>query len=159
MGYTTEFQGSFQVDKPVDDDTLNLLVGLATTRRMKRSVSSDFGVEGEFYVSGKGFAGQDREDNIVDYNSPPSTQPGLWCQWLIDEDDRRTISWNGGEKFYRYVEWIEYLINRVLAPRGYKVSGEVHWFGESRGDTGLIKVVDNKVMLPNKHKLHLVSNT
>jgi len=36
MGYTTEFQGEFKIDKPVDEDTYKLLVGLNTTRRMKR---------------------------------------------------------------------------------------------------------------------------
>lgn len=145
MGYSTNFHGSFKVDRKVDDDTLALLVGLASTRRMKRKVDPVYGVEGEFYIQGKGFAGQDHDPNIVDYNEPPRTQPSLWCQWLIDESDSQTISWDGGEKFYHYIEWIEYLIDKVLAPRSYKVSGEVTWQGEDSEDRGIIFVVNNKV--------------
>lgn len=138
MGYTTEFTGSFKVDREVDDSTLALLVGLATTRRMARNVGPEFGIEGEFYVKGDPVG-------IMSYNEAPATQPGLWCQWLISEDDKRTIAWDGGEKFYNYVGWIEYLIARVLAPRGYKLSGDVHWLGEDHSDRGTIMVRDNVV--------------
>lgn len=145
MGYSTDFSGHFTVDKPVDDETLKLLVGLSTTRRMKRKVDPSFGVEGEFFIAGKGFAGQDRDDTIIDYNKPPATQPSLWCQWLINEEDRQTIAWDGGEKFYNYIEWIEYIANRILAPRGYLLSGSVTWQGEDRSDVGKITIKDNKV--------------
>ncbi len=37
MGYTTDFTGAFKLNKPLDDETYNLLVGLATTRRIKRA--------------------------------------------------------------------------------------------------------------------------
>ena len=53
--------------------------------------------------------------------------------------------WDGNEKFYSYIEWLEYLIDKVLAPRGYVVNGEVTWGGEDRRDTGKITVVNNKV--------------
>jgi hypothetical protein len=145
MGYTTEFEGHFQVDRPVDDDTLKLLTGLNRTRRMSRRVDPSYGVEGEFYVDGTGFAGQDRDASVIDYNRPPSTQPSLWCQWQIDEQDKQTIAWDGGEKFYNYVEWIKYIIDKVLIPRGYSLSGEVHWQGENRRDIGRILIVNNQV--------------
>lgn len=147
MGYTTEFSGHFLVDRPVDDDTLKLLTGLSSTRRMKRNVDSIYGVEGEFFVAGTGFGGQDRDSTIINYNQPPSTQPSLWCQWEINPLDRQTISWDGGEKFYNYVEWIEYIIDRVLAPRGYLLSGSVTWQGEDHGDVGKISIKDNKVFV------------
>lgn len=143
MGYTTEFRGQFKVDRPVDDGTYSLLVGLATTRRMKRNIEG-FGIDGEFFIDDKGNYGQNRTPDVVDYSSPPSTQPSLWCQWMIDED-RQTIEWDGAEKFYHYVEWIKYLIDSVLKPRGYVLNGSVEYRGEDWDDTGTITVNNNNV--------------
>jgi hypothetical protein len=144
MGYHTDFSGKFIIDREVDGDTFALLRGLALTRRMKRNVDPVYGVEGEFFISGTGFMGQDRDDTVIDHNSPPSTQPSLWCQWLIS-DNKKEIAWDEGEKFYSYVEWIKYIIEKILAPRGYSLSGKVSWEGEDWGDTGTILIEDNKV--------------
>ena len=144
MGYTTEFAGRFSLNKKLDKKTYDLLVGLNKTRRMARKVDKKYGVEGEFYVDGKGFSGQDHEDNIIDFNSPPRTQPGLWCQWEPTEDGK-FIEWDGGEKFYAYVEWIEYLIEKVLAPKGYILNGTVEWQGEESDDMGQIRITNNRV--------------
>lgn len=120
------------------------LVRFNETRRMARNVDKKYGTEGEFYVKGEGYKGQENNDNITDYNTPPSTQPSLWCQWR-PSDDGWFIQWDGGEKFYNYVEWLEYLIKKVLAPNGYVLNGSISWSGEEQGDTGTIEVVDNKV--------------
>lgn len=144
MGYTTDFDGGFNITPILSDKDKEFLIKLAETRRMIRNVGSEYGVEGEFYVDGTGFAGQDRDDTIVDYNMPPSTQPGLWCQW-IPTDDGSELVWDGGEKFYNYVEWLQYLIDKILAPRGYSLNGECEWFGEDSGDFGKI-VVENNIV-------------
>jgi len=148
MGYTTDFEGEFKVNKRVDKKTYDLLVGLASTRRMKRKgLPAKYGIDGEFYIEDKEDFGQTHDPaqgEIVDYNTPPSTQPALWCQWEIKED-RKTIQWDGGEKFYEYVEWIEYLIERVLQPKGYVVNGDVKYQGEEIDDRGIIIIRDNKV--------------
>lgn len=150
MGYTTEFYGEFKTTTPVDDETYTLLKGIAETRRMKRSgLPVEYGIDGEFYFENDGDFGQSRNPKmgiIVDYNSPPSTQPGLWCQWLIDKD-KQTIEWDGGEKFYRYIEWLEYIINRILKPKGYVLNGSVKWYGEMSGDEGTIVVVSNDISI------------
>lgn len=143
MGYTTEFSGKFTFDKPLDNKTLTFLQKFNDTRRMARNVK-EYGIEGELYVDGKGFAGQDHEDNIIDYNRPPSTQPSLWCQWR-PTDDGEALQWDGGEKFYAYVEWLEYLIKNIITPAGYTLNGTVHWQGEEIGDIGNIVVINNKV--------------
>lgn len=140
MGYTTTFEGSFKLNRKLDVKTHRLLLGLATTRRMKRSVEG-YGVEGEFYINGSGFAGQDHEANIIDYNVPPLTQPSLWCGWIPSLDGLR-IEWDGGEKFYHYVEWIEYLLNKVLLPRGYCLVGAVSWRGEDSEGLGATQISD-----------------
>lgn len=147
MGYTTDFTGSFRVDKKLDDATFELLKGLSSTRRMARKgLDKTMGIEGEFFVDGKGFAGQDDDASVVDHNRPPSTQPGLWCQWApVREDDGDYICWDGGEKFYEYVEWIQYLIKSVLAPRGYTITGVVKWQGEEMDDRGKLTITKNKI--------------
>jgi hypothetical protein len=138
MGYDTCFDGFFQTDKVVDEETYQLLRGLATTRRLKRvGLDPKFGRDGEFYVG-------DDERSIVDCNTPPETQPGLWCQWLV-QDDHRTLKWDGGEKFYRFIDWIEYIIIKILKPRGYMLSGTVGWCGEDEGDRGEIIITDNNI--------------
>lgn len=146
MGYTTEFEGSFKINQPVDDETAILLKGLANTRRVKRNIKG-YGIDGEFYIGGEDvYYGEERNRDlsIVDYNTPPRTQPGLWCQWKL-QDDNQTIMWDGAEKFYNYVEWIEYIIKSILEPRGYIVNGEVKWYGEDRDDNGKI-IIENNVV-------------
>jgi hypothetical protein len=144
MGYTTDFSGRFELDKPLAPKMKKFLTLLNETRRMKRNVDEAFGIEGEFFVFGTGSYGQDHDNSIVDFNQQPSTQPSLWCQWVPNEDGT-AIEWDGGEKFYAYSEWLFYIINKVLAPNGYTLNGTVVWQGEETGDVGKIHVVDNVV--------------
>ena len=168
MGYTTDFHGSFQLDHALSAAQVAYLKAFADTRRMKRDVDiTEFrpdpvrhavvlplGLEGGFFVGEGGVAGQGEEHyvngkytlpkGVVDYNCPPSDQPGLWCQWTPNEDGTE-IEWDGGEKFYNYVEWLKYLIKNFLAPWGYSLNGEVQWSGEESGDLGIIVVKNNKV--------------
>jgi hypothetical protein len=85
-------------------------------------------------------------NNVVDYNCPPEIQPSSWCQWIPTEDGM-AIVWDGGEKFYEYVDWIKYLITKVLAPAGYILNGEVEWQGEDREDMGKIVITNNVVKI------------
>lgn len=144
MGYSTYFNGEIAIDKAVDDETKRILDGLNQTRRMKRNVDeSIYGKDGEFYF-GSGDFGQDEEENIVDYNCPPSTQPSLWCEWALSED-RQHFHLNDG-KVYEYIEWLKYLRERVLIPRGYSLSeGEISWDGDDQDDFGIISVKDNQI--------------
>lgn len=142
MGYTTEFRGSFELNKKLDATTHTFLNKLNETRRMSRNLGPEFGTEGEFFVDGRGHAGQDHEASIIDYNSPPSTQPGLWCQWRPTESGT-AIEWDGGDKFYNYIPWIQYIISNVLEPKGYILNGEVAWRGEDWSDTGNIIIRNN----------------
>ena len=146
MGYTTDFSGSFQLNKPLQPKIKQYLQKLAETRRMARKVDEAFGIEGEFYVFGGGTFGQNRDENIIDYNREPSTQPGLWCQWVPNEDGT-AIEWDGGEKFYSYSEWLFYIINKILAPNGYVLNGSVTWQGEEIGDVGKINVENNIITI------------
>lgn len=158
MGYDTKFDGEFEVDPPLTNSHRKYLEDFSNTRRMKRdpeiaktlhdpvreTVELPLGPEGSYFVGGGGFHGQDRDDSITDYNYPPEGQPGLWCKWAPTSDGEY-IAWNGVEKFYDYVEWLEYLIQHFLQPWGYSLNGEVTWKGEDSGDMGKIIVKNNEV--------------
>jgi len=146
MGYSTSFDGILKFNKQLTTDDKTFLEKLASTRRMGRNVDEKYGVEGEFYVDDSGLDGQGEESNIIGYNTPPETQPGLWLQWIPTEDGWG-LEWDGGEKFYAYVEWLEYLIEKILEPKGYILNGEVEWYGEDRDDAGKIVVKNNIITI------------
>jgi hypothetical protein len=163
MGYTTYFEGQFDLNKPLTEQQRNYLELFNQTRRMKRNESKlqqmidnddagnthttvglPVGVDGEYYVDAGGFMGQDDTDDIVNYNTSPDTQPSLWCQWTPNGDGT-AIEWDGGEKFHNYIEWIEYIIGNFIEPWGLKLNGEVKWQGEDQTDLGIISITDNQV--------------
>lgn len=158
MGYTTDFTGSFELDRSLAPEHGAYLKRFATTRRMMRDASkttqrSDpgreaaglpVGPQGAYFVGAGGGYGQEHSEDVLDYNSPPDGQPGLWCQW-VPTDEGTAIVWDGNEKFYYYVEWLEYLIEHFLGPWGYKLNGQVTWRGEDFDDSGVLYVRDNRV--------------
>ena len=162
MGYTTEFRGCVTLDKPLDEELNKYLDDFLKTRRMMRDVEKikemdadwqkhcyrgELGREGEFYYDTTTEFGDAMDDSVIDYNVPPYTQPGLWCDWQIV--DNTHIIWDGAEKFYNYVEWMEYIINNFLAPNGYVANGSIEWHGEDMDDIGTIIVEDNVVTVRN----------
>lgn len=72
--------------------------------------------------------------------------PGYYCQW-IPSDDGWAIEWDENEKFNNYIEWLEWLIERFFAPKGYILNGQVRWEGEENDDIGLLVVANNKIMV------------
>jgi hypothetical protein len=164
VGYHTHFEGLFRLDRPLAPEHKAYLEAFCHTRRMRRNAKKasqlpdpvresarlPIGPQGGYFVGGGGWKGQDEDNSILDYNRPPWGQPGLWCQWIPTEDGN-AIHWDGGEKFYDYVEWIGYLIEHFLLPWGYRLSGEVLWEGEEFEDRGVIAIENNEVrtkMLP-----------
>lgn len=99
-----------------------------------------YGIQGEFLAN----TASENDASVINYNKEPSTQPGLWCQWILTSDGEH-LEWDGGEKFYNYVEWLEYMIKNFFEPWGIKLNGEITWIGEDSSDRGKIKVTDNKV--------------
>lgn len=150
MGYTTEFEGKFAIMDALPKGMVEFVIKLSGTRRMKRKVPSLYGEEGEYYVLGKGAYGQDKEKNIINYNEYPKGQCGLWCHWTIEPDEIEPdtgelfLVWDGGEKFYNYIKWIDYLILRVFNPYGIGLYGSVYWQGEEDGDIGKISLYKNE---------------
>ena len=158
MGYTTDFAGEFTVTPPLKTEHSNYLRKFAETRRMARKAAAlrqrpdplrlaaglPLGDQGGYFVGADADFGQERTSDILDHNTPPKWQPGLWCQW-VPTHDGTAIEWDGGEKFYNYVEWLEYIVEHFLKRWGYVLNGEVEWQGEDSCDRGTIYVKDNKI--------------
>jgi hypothetical protein len=112
---------------------------------IRERVGLPIGKQGAYFTGSKDVGGQDFDHKTVaNRNKPPSGVPSLWCQWVPNENGTEIV-WDGGEKFYSYVEWLEYIIANFLAPWGYTLNGTVRWRGESFDDIGKILVKDNKV--------------
>jgi hypothetical protein len=150
MGYTTDFWGAVEISPPLNPAEVAYINGFSSTRRMNRR-------KGPYYVNpGSDGFGQDGESDIIDFNSPPPGQPGLWCQWEVSEDGKR-IEWDGGEKFYSAKEWMAYIIDHFLKPgaiakrelpflqANHTVNGVIDAQGEDSDDRWRLVVEDNRV--------------
>lgn len=124
--------------------------------------------EGEYYVDAGGHAGQDSEPDIIEYNSPPPEQPGLWCQWTV-EDNGTAIIWDGSEKFYSAAQWMWYIIQNFIKPnpiakirfpkqyaflKGHICNGEIGAQGEDSDDRWNLVVKDNEVFTEHGHVIY-----
>ena len=100
--------------------------------------------EGEFIIVP--YPSEEFVENINSFSSKRHDEeqyPGIWCQWSINSNGK--LVWNGGEKFYHYVEWLQYLIDEYFKPRGYELSGKVNYRGERFEDIGTIYVKGNNI--------------
>lgn len=129
-----------------------------------------YGFKGEYFAKQDGDYGQSQDGSILDYNSASGEvsynqhkgdwdlrmrlqeelndgvlrQPGLWLQWVLNEEGTE-LEWDGNEKFYNYIEWLQYLIGHFFEPWGIKLNGEIEWTGEDSNDKGKIAVTDNVI--------------
>lgn len=158
MGYETNFDGVFQIDKPISPEQIAYLNAFAGSRRFKRdaqiaetlpdpvrkAVGLPIGVDGGYYVGSSNINfGQDKDESCLGLNELPEGQPEAWCDWYISEDGKEIYS--DVKKFYSYTRWLEYIIEHFLSPWGYTVSGQVDFQGEENDDRGTIFVKDNIV--------------
>ena len=84
-------------------------------------------------------------NDFSDERHEGSKYPGILCQWIITDDDK--LEWDGGEKFYNYVEWLEYLIKNYFNVWDVKLNGTIKWQGESMDDRGKIIVENNNISI------------
>ena len=158
MGYTTEFTGYMKIDPPLNPEQVSYINKFSGTRRMKRdpdkasqipdplreAVGLPIGEDGCYFVGGDGWKGKDEDDSVIDYNSSPAGQPGLWCQWVISGDGTG-LEWDWGEKFYEYEDWLVYIQVHFLTPWGSKLTGEISWSGEEWDDRGILYALDGRI--------------
>jgi len=166
MGYNTDFLGAFDFKTPVSEEVRDYINTFSSTRhcirdndKIKNLISDwqektyplnkgNLGKNGEFFVfdhinSSKYDFDFDYKNLVIDYNDC-GEMPELWCQWIIS-DDCQHLEWDGGEKFYEYTEWLNYLIDNFFKPYNIILNGEVKFRGEEFDDIGQITIIDNEV--------------
>jgi len=75
-------------------------------------------------------------------------KPSIWLQWVVESyKEVDYLAWDGGEKFYEYVDWLEYLIVYFFKPNKLSISGKVRWCGDDLEDSGVIEITDNDIEL------------
>lgn len=156
MGYSTDFYGELDIVPAMKPEHIAYLLAFNATRRVARKVSLTakredpvriaaglpLGEDAGYFVGAGGAYGQEDTPDIKNHNSPPAGQPGLWCQW-VPNNEGTAIEWDGGEKFYEYAEWLEYIIEHFLKRWGYTANGSIEWRGEDSGDMGKLAVFNN----------------
>ena len=114
MGYTTDFRGRLEFNKPLTDEMIKTYDSFKETRH---------------------------EDGYQ-----PNRKPSIWLQWeIVENDGKHYLKWDGGEKFYKYIEWLEYVIKYIFKGWGLLLNGRIEWRGEGWDDVGYIEVEDNNV--------------
>lgn len=172
MGYNTYFSGSLQFNKKVTPQLREYINRFSYTRRMPRDNNKikeiypnwrelcffgELGRKGEYFAPISTMYGQESDETILDHNGyKEAVHPGLWCQWIIDDNDE--LVWDENEKFYNYVEWLNYLIYHFFAPLGYVLNGDITFEGEDSEDLGTIHVVDNVVDVEYGEKVFSMSD-
>ena len=113
MGYTTIFDGRLKLSKKLTD---NELIDYHNNWLEPRHTIHD-----DEYTTG-------RED-----------APGIWLKWNIyEEEGDHYLEWTGAEKFYRYYEWLELIVEKFLEPKQIYLQGRITYSGEETVDAGLI---------------------
>lgn len=134
------FQGHFTLNKQLTPALHEFLNKLNQSRRMGRFCDNEiYGFQGEFYVD-------DAAVPILNTNTPPITQPSLYCCWKPTEDGLG-IEWDRNENFYEFTEWLNYIVNKILIPNDYSLTGDVDWVGDDPYEGGVLCVDNNFITL------------
>lgn len=158
MGCTTLFRGKFEITPAMAPDHVRYIQRFADTRHHKYNQTTvakrdpdwekhcyegQFGEEGAYYTFPDEESIQLTIRELMDYNIASRVCPSLWCNWSVT-DDGKYLMWDGGEKFYRYTEWLEFLLEHFLAPWGYVLNGGVE-FCDEHDKMGSITIEKNNV--------------
>jgi hypothetical protein len=158
VGYSTSFEGEIRIEPTLRPVHRAYLQRFAETRRMKRDprraerlsdplrVAADLpiGAEGAYFV-GSDDDFSDTDPSVIDGDTPHAPfSDSLYCDWT-PSGDGSALGWNGREKFYEYVRWLEFLIEHFLGPWRYRLLGRIDWQGDDPDDRGSIFVTDNAV--------------
>lgn len=143
MGYNIYYEGKIKIDKPLDDETYNIIMGLSESRRMTWDADklerdgiakkSEIGEVGEFFFGHKDMEFRQLKEfekkYILNCNCPPGSQPSLNGVWIVT-NDRMGLVWNRNEKSYGGHNWLKYIVEKILKPKGYNAEGIINWFTE-----------------------------
>lgn len=120
MGYEAYATGEFALDCPLSAKTLKMLNEAANTER--------------------------RWDKIHIHFIPKEEQPGVYLDWMPNEDGTAIIANNTNSLSGYNAEWLVLLIKYVFAPRGYVLNGEVN-MEDSEGNYWILGIENNEVYI------------
>lgn len=145
MGYTTDFLGHIDINPVLNAAEIAYLEAFGLSRRFDRP-GGPYEVPANPYAEAE--VGRDPSVPTEVYNRPAPGQPQLWCQWTPCWDGC-CLAFDGGEKFYRPVQWLEYLIGHFLQPNAEASTSGLPVFDEFSFDHVLEGIVvgcrrDNK---------------
>lgn len=166
MGYNTEFYGSFCFDKPLTKEQILFIYNYSRTRHFIRpdvtpsKVMLDAGIND--VGSGACYYALDDVDNkyhnewtkYKNHYNDPGLCPGLWCQWIVSDSGLR-LEWDGMEKFYNYLEWLNFLIENFFSKWNYNLTGFIKYQGEDDDDFGFIRIKNNKAYYETENLIFL----
>tara|TARA_R100001463_G_scaffold15141_7_gene39623 strand:- start:12571 stop:13122 length:552 start_codon:yes stop_codon:yes gene_type:complete len=121
MGYTTNFTGLMALSRRLTQDELDEYNQVWLNDRHDTT--------GEY--SG-------------DYRGGLEKAPSIYNKWEIIDDvehgitDIHCLAWNGGQKFYQYVNWLKFIVSDFLQPKGIYLKGKIRFSGEDVEDAGVI---------------------
>ena len=72
-----------------------------------------------------------------------SGYPGFYCQWVFNRETC-TIEWDGGEKFYEYIQWLQFVFEKC-DELNLSANGKISWQGDNYQDQGEIIVEKNLI--------------
>ena len=127
MGYTTYFEGSIVVTPALSPEFI------------KRWNKATEGTPGKGFTRSCANGVEETPDMLPGFEG---AKPQTWCHWQLTSIGNATyIDWDGGEKFYDYIEWLQFLVAaiRKVEPRA-EFEGLIEWDGEGHGDTGVLRV-------------------
>lgn len=79
--------------------------------------------------------------------------PGIrsYMQWVPSES-LDAIVYDGNEKFYDYAQWLQWVLDQ-LQKMGVTAEGSIVWQGESTGDTGVLTVNANVLIVKKGNRM------
>jgi hypothetical protein len=127
MGYSTDFYGVLKTDKEIPAKIA------AKMRELSETDTRDITHGGDHSVA-----------------RPSGGFPGFHCDFA-PTDDNHGIRWNGSEKTYDAVEWIDYLVRTYLGPNGITIpDGQfLDAQGEEHGDTWRLTIINGRPVQVN----------
>lgn len=133
----------FEINKPLDKNTYNFLKEFVDSeRKIYRGVAPRFGVDGEFFTN--------PGENDFPASVPPTSQPTNFCPF--DISSKTCISLNTAMNACHQWEadkWIEYLISKVFAPRGYFLNGRIEIYKVEFADDVKLTTTRKEIVVKN----------
>lgn len=129
MGYSTDLIGHIDINPPLNDHEQAYLAGFAGSRRglpgqPPYTVPGNPAAE-EFDATTASTATSTRA--AARYVKQADAVPGPWCGW-VPAWSGGCLTYDGKEKFYAPVEWMQYLIDHFLTDGAKAQSSGIDYF-------------------------------